>query len=295
MDLHYKQEATVGALVLVAVVLFIAGTMWLSGRSLRPGGGKLLVQFENVGTLKRGNPVKVSGVTLGSVAAIDFEEFGKVMVELELSNRITPKLDASAKLVSIGLVGDMQVELNPGSAVEPLPAGRVLIGTQDQGLTALGMDLGNQAQDLMAGVQELANKRLADDLHETLKAMQRMMNLYGDTTRGPTAEIGPTMRSLQRLSERLDSTLSNPDLERLLAHADTATARLTNLTDQFTTTSARLDTLLTKMNSGDGTMGRLVSDSTLYVEITETSRSLRKFLDELTKNPGKITVQVKFF
>jgi len=295
MDLHYRQEASVGALVLVALTLFIAGTMWLSGRSLRPGGDRITIQVTNAGTLKRGNPVKVSGVTMGAVENISFEEFGRVLVGISLSDKIVPKADASAKLTSIGLVGDMQIELNPGTADAPLPEDQIIIGTQDKGLMTLGGELGEQAKSVMSGFEELASKRLADDLHETLTAMQRMMNTYADTTRGPAAEMQTTMRSLQQLSGRLDSTLANPDIERFLAHADSATARLADLATQFTGTAARLDTLLSKTNAGEGTLGRMANDTTLYVEMTETTKSLRKLLDELTRNPGKITVQVKFF
>ncbi len=295
MDLHYRQEASVGALVLVALTLFIAGTMWLSGRSLRPGGDRITIQVTNAGTLKRGNPVKVSGVTMGAVENISFEEFGRVLVGISLSDKIVPKADASAKLTSIGLVGDMQIELTPGTADAPLPEDQIIIGTQDKGLMTLGGELGEQAKSVMSGFEELASKRLADDLHETLTAMQRMMNTYADTTRGPAAEMQTTMRSLQQLSGRLDSTLANPEIERFLAHADSATARLADLATQFTGTAARLDTLLSKTNAGEGTLGRMANDTTLYVEMTETTKSLRKLLDELTRNPGKITVQVKFF
>ncbi len=295
MDLHYRQEASVGALVLVSLALFIAGTMWLSGRSFRSGGDRVTIQVTDAGTLKRGNPVKVSGVTMGAVENITFEEFGRVLIGVSLSDRIVPKADASAKLTSIGLVGDMQIELNPGTAAEPLPRDQIIIGSQDKGLMTLGSELGEQARSVMSGFEELASKRMADDLHETLEAMQRMMNTYSDTTRGPAAEMQTTMRSLQQLSGRLDSTLANPDIERFLAHADSATARLADLATRFTGTAARLDTLLSKTNAGEGTLGRMANDTTLYVEMTETTRSLRKLLDELTRNPGKITVQVKFF
>ena len=65
MDLHYKQEATVGALVLVALILFIGGTMWLGGKQFSTRT-PVAVQFADDGTLKRGSPVRGSGVQLSS-------------------------------------------------------------------------------------------------------------------------------------------------------------------------------------------------------------------------------------
>ena len=61
MDMRYGREAIVGALVIAAIVIFVLGTMWLSGRSL--GNRHLVrVQFSHVSGLKRASPVTISGV-----------------------------------------------------------------------------------------------------------------------------------------------------------------------------------------------------------------------------------------
>ena len=53
MDLRYKREVTVGTLVIVAIVLFIVGTMWLSGRSIAADNDEFWIQFPNGAGLKR--------------------------------------------------------------------------------------------------------------------------------------------------------------------------------------------------------------------------------------------------
>ena len=107
MDLHYKQEITVGALVLSGVSSFVLGTMWLSGKESRSGKRVVNVQFDDVGNMKAGNPVKVSGVQLGKVEEIAFRSVRDVLVTLTLDPRIEPKTDATALLSSVGLVGDV--------------------------------------------------------------------------------------------------------------------------------------------------------------------------------------------
>ena len=82
MDLHYKQATAVGGMVLVAVVAFVAGTLWLQGRSF--GGGNLYTaKFVNIGSLKRGSAVRVSGVDVGNVERIDFRAVGDVAAILQ--------------------------------------------------------------------------------------------------------------------------------------------------------------------------------------------------------------------
>jgi len=56
-----------------------------------------------------------------------------------------------------------------------------------------------------------------------------------------------------------------------------------------------VDTLILKINRGDGTIGKLMNDTTMYTQLTELSASLKAFVDDLKKNPGKIPIQVKIF
>jgi phospholipid/cholesterol/gamma-HCH transport system substrate-binding protein len=295
MDLHYKQEVTVGALVLAAVAVFVLGTMWLGGKSLSTGDQLIRVQFGDVGNLKVGNPVKVSGVTLGSVEEIRFEDVGNVQVGLRLDPRIQPKTDAKARIVAIGLVGDLMIAFDPGTAAEPLPAGQVIPGEQDKGFTDMGMELGDQAKATLAGVQEVANQQLADDLHNTLSSIQRLADTYSNTRTGPSAELTSALQSLEQLSTRLDSTLGDPAINRTIAQTESLTVRFNQLADQLAGTGSRIDSLLSKVNSGQGTAGKMVNDSTLYVNLRDLSASLKAFVDDLRKNPGKISVQVKLF
>jgi phospholipid/cholesterol/gamma-HCH transport system substrate-binding protein len=295
MDLHYKQEVTVGGLVLAAIAVFVLGTMWLGGKSLRTGEQLLQVQFSNVGNLKVGNPVKVSGVTLGSVEAIRFEDVGKVMVGVRLDPRIQPKADARARISAVGLVGDLVITFEPGTAAELLPAGAIIPGEQEKGFTDLGMELGDQAKATLASVQDLANKQLADDLHNTLTSIQRLADTYANTKSGPSAELTSALQSLEQLSGRLDSTLANPAVNRTIAQTESLTVRFNQLAEQLAGTGHRIDSLLSKVNSGQGTAGKVVNDSTLYVNLRDLSASLKAFVDDLRKNPGKISVQVKLF
>ena len=103
------------------------------------------------------------------------------------------------------------------------------------------------------------------------------------------------MVDLRRLSARIDSILASPALERVLTNADSATLRFGRLADQYTATGARVDTLLMKINRGEGTLGKLMTDTTMYVQLRELSASLKAFVDDLKKNPGKIPIQVKIF
>jgi phospholipid/cholesterol/gamma-HCH transport system substrate-binding protein len=113
MDFRYSREVIVGTIVTVAILVFIFGTMWLSGRSVS-SDNLAHIQFANVSGLKRASPVRVSGVNVGKVEKIEFVDVGKVLVTASLPVKIRPRVDAEAKIVSVTLVGDYS-----GFRVEP--------------------------------------------------------------------------------------------------------------------------------------------------------------------------------
>jgi phospholipid/cholesterol/gamma-HCH transport system substrate-binding protein len=294
MDLRYSREVIVGAIVTVAILVFIFGTMWLSGRSVS-SSNLVHLQFANVSGLKRASPVRVSGVNVGKIERIEFVDVGKVAVTASLPPKIRPRVDAAATIVSVTLVGDYAVDFDPGRSSEFLGPGKVILGTQDLGLSGRAMELSDRADSIMIGAQAIVNRQTADQLRSTLtalegtlKATQRTMQVYSDSSRGPTAELTRTMAAFRQLSTRLDSTLANPALGRALSRTDTLTGNLAAMT-------ARFDSTLAAINRGQGTLGKFATDSGLYYDMRDVAKSLKDVLDELKKHPGKVPVTVKIF
>ncbi len=294
MDFRFTREVIVGAIVTAAILVFIFGTMWLSGRSVS-SDNLARIQFANVSGLKRASPVRISGVSVGKVERIEFVDVGKVLVTASLPDKIRPRVDAAAKIVSVTLVGDYAVDFDPGRAGELLPPGKIILGTQDLGLSGRALELSDRADSIMIGAQAIVNKETAEQLRSTLTALegtlraaQRTMQIYGDSTRGPTAELTRTMVSFRQLTTRLDSTLAHPALDRTLSRTDTLAGNLAAMT-------ARFDSTLAAINRGQGTLGKFATDSGLYYDLRELSHSMKALLDELKKNPGKVGVTVKLF
>jgi phospholipid/cholesterol/gamma-HCH transport system substrate-binding protein len=103
------------------------------------------------------------------------------------------------------------------------------------------------------------------------------------------------MAAFRDLSARLDSTLASPGLNRGLANLDSVTAGLAAMTTQMTRTGATLDTLLAAINQGQGTLGKFASDTGLYNDMRGTLQSLKALIDDIKRDPGRITVQLKVF
>ncbi len=296
MDLHYQKEVGVGTMVLLGIGLFIGGTMWLKGIGFNHDERTAIVQFADAGTLKKDNPITVSGVAVGRVLAVKFVEPGKVLVTVTLPPTLPVYTDATAKVDAGIFTSDARVLLTTGAPpAAPLPNGGTIRGITDVGLFAKGSALADRADSVLLGLQMVANQQTADNLQRSLKAMEQLLTTLNKTLPATSAEATRSMVALRHLTEHMDSTIGSLPLASTLSRADTLSQNLSTMSIQLAATGARLDTLLQLVTSGQGTLGKFATDSGLYVDSRATAQSLKLLLDELAKHPGKIQVQVKLF
>ncbi|HTO72190.1 MAG TPA: MlaD family protein, partial [Gemmatimonadales bacterium] len=224
MDLHYRKETTVGALVILGLALFVGGTMWLKGTSLKPSKRTVVVQFSDAAGLKPNNEVTVSGFSVGRVASVVFEGPGRIRVTANLTADLALHTDASAKVESGVFSNETKLVLNPGTpTAPPLPHDQAIPGLIDSGLFGKGAALADRADSTLIGVQAIANERTANDLRVTLAALQRTLNILSERLPQTTDEANKTLASLRHMTGRLDTLLSNPALDRTASRLDTLT------------------------------------------------------------------------
>lgn len=297
MDLSYKQEVGVGAFVLIGVAVFLVGMFWLTGQSLRTSGMSIDVMFESVAGLKQGDPVLVSGVKKGRVARVALERVHSVRVTLEISRDVRPHIDASAAVAAMDLFGAKFVDYSPGTPEkEVLPAGRVLTGTNSPDITDVAQGMAQRANELMENAASIVSDRLGEDIHNTLLVTQRAMNTLATAPEGPfVKQTTRTLQATERLMQRVDSLLGSGTG----ANIDSVSRNLARLTDRLGHTTAELDTLLSRMNRGEGTLGKIASDTTMYHDLHALSISLTALLTDLKEHPDKYMkpglVRVKLF
>jgi phospholipid/cholesterol/gamma-HCH transport system substrate-binding protein len=296
MDLTYKQEVGVGAIVLVGFAVFLVGMFWLTGRSLGATGIKVDVMFESVAGLKQGDPVLVSGVKKGRVARVNLERVKSVRVTMELSKDVAPHIDASAAVAAMDLFGAKFIDYNPGARSEMLAEGRVITGSNTPDITDVAQGVANRANELMENAANIVSDRLGEDIHNTLVVTQRAMNTLANAPDGPfIKQTTRTLQATERVMQRVDSMLGSGTG----ANIDSISRNLTRLTNHLTHTTGQLDTLLSRINRGEGTLGRMAADTVMYANLRDLSVALTALLTDLKQHPDKYMkpglVRVKLF
>ena len=296
MDLTYKQEVGVGAIVLIGFAVFLVGMFWLTGRSIGSTGIPVDVMFASVAGLKQGDPVLISGVKKGRVARVNLERVKSVRVTLEISKDVAPHIDASAAIGSMDLFGAKFIDYSPGAREEMLARGRVITGTNAPDITDVAQGVATRANELMENAANIVSDRLGEDIHNTLVVTQRAMTALSNMPEGPfIRQTTRTLEATEKVMQRVDSMLGSGTG----ASIDSVSRNLARLTDHLSHTTTQLDTLLSRMNRGEGTLGKLASDSMMYRNLTDLSRALTELLTDLKEHPDKYMkpglVRVKLF
>jgi phospholipid/cholesterol/gamma-HCH transport system substrate-binding protein len=234
-------------------------------------------------------------VRVGRVANVVLQGVGDVMVYLEVNRAQRPHVDAQALVASADFFGAKFVDYVPGSSPELLRERQVITGTREVAVTEAAANLTSRASDALAGVQTLLSEQTAQDIHRTLVAVERTLNVISRVGEGPTInETQQTLQAVQRLAVRLDSTFAKPDLKKSLDQMDEVTQSLKEMTDGLSSATNALGSILTKIDKGEGMIGRAVNDTTLHGDLHEVLISLRKLLDDVRERPGRY-VNVKVF
>ena len=291
MDLTYKQEIGVGAIVLGGLALFVGGYFWLTGKSLSAGETSVNVVFTNVSGLKQGDPVFVSGVKSGRVARVSLDRVGRVTVTLELGTDVRPRIDASAAVLSLDFFGAKFIDYNPGDETKPfLDDGSAILGASPPDVTELASGMAARADELFGNASAMVSEQMSIDMRNTLIAMQRTLNIMSEIGSGPlAAQTTATMRRAEQVMARWDSVLSAGAVQRF----DSVSRNVAVLTEHMGQAAAALDTFMVRMNRGEGTFGRMATDTTLYKSMTETLTAMTALMNDFKERPGRyFTVKV---
>jgi phospholipid/cholesterol/gamma-HCH transport system substrate-binding protein len=296
VDLTYKQEVGVGAIVLIGVAVFLVGMFWLTGQSLRTSGVAVDVMFQSVAGLKQGDPVLVSGVKKGRVARVSLERVKSVRVTLEISRDVAPHIDASAAVAAMDLFGAKFIDYNPGARDEMLARGRLITGSNQPDITDVAQGVANRANELMENAANIVSDRLGEDIHNTLIMTQRAMSTLSGMPEGPfIRQTTRTLQATERVMQRVDSMLGSGTGRNI----DSISTNLARLTNHLSHTTAAIDTLISRVNRGEGTLGRMAADSAMYHNLNALSVSLTALLTDLKEHPDKYMkpglVRVKLF
>lgn len=291
-----SREIKTGIIVIGGILLFILGFSYLKSSPLLDDNRTYYAVYSHVGGLQPGTQVTINGFTVGKVNNIRFKDgTGKLVVTFSVDNDFDFSRNSVAELYDTGIIGGKGIQIKPVFDSGPMAKnGDTLPSNIRPGLTELVQQkltplqakvegAVSNADSLLMNVNDVLDADTKKNLQETINGLNRVVSSFEQSS-------AALNRILQGNEGRLDSTLGN---------IHNLSANLENITDSLQTagvagsvkkleaTLNNLNTVLAKVESGDGTLGKLVNDQTLYNNLSEASRELDLLLQDFRLNPKR--------
>jgi len=262
-------------------------------------------EYNNVQGLNTASTVTINGVDVGKVVNINFnkdpKKRGQLIVEFSVENDFEFSKNSVAKIYSASLMGGKSLAVIPSYEGEIALPGDVLMGEIESDIFSSVADKLNplqakvenvivSADSLMSGLNDVLNEKSKEQIKQSLTSLNTtLLNLQ--KVSGSLDEI------VKKNDEKLSNTLSNAELMtgNLAKLSDTlVNANLGEMVKNMDAALIRVNTILSNLESGQGTMGKLLTDDEMYVNLTNASKELEELLREVKLHPKRF-VHVSVF
>ena len=277
---QHKAELQVGALVLVSIIVLVWGMVWITSSGIGRGGFSFHVFTPDAQQVTAGDRVFLHGVDVGSVQRVGLAE-GGVLLDVSVSPQVSIPVDSKASIQSAGFLGSQTVVLVPGHASGRLAAGDTIAAAPAAGLTAMASSLGEDAQSVLDRTKRLLADSAIDAMHSTARDLSGTMHDLRGLVDSERATLGRLIESLESTSSQLSSATSGPELRETLVRLDSLTGRLHETSRGLDASSRSLASILDKVDSGEGSLGKLVNDENLYDKVTAAAENLQSASEEI--------------
>lgn len=300
--MQIRKEVKIGLLVIVALGFLFWGYNFLRGSNIFNSGNTFYGIYPSVEGVNEGGPVFYRGYKVGSIYDISLseEEPGAFKVTFGVQRALPVAVDAVAQIYSTDLLGSKAIQILPGKDSEVLVSGsRIRSGVASdlkEQVTDEIIPLKEKAELLMArldtvlaGVSVLFTEENKAGLEQAVKDFNASMSHLQHTTGSinqALAEGGSINRSLTNLegfTEVLQQQGANvgTSLENLAAFSD----ELGQL--PLGDIGHKADSLLRALTEGEGSLGQLLRDETLYLNMNDAVANMDRLMVDIRQNPSR--------
>jgi len=298
-----------GVLIFVLTGLFIFGIMYVQDITLKKSNYSFTVIFANVQGLNEGDDVNMLGKRIGKVSRAKI--IGqKIAVELSIDNSFAFKIpvDSKIEVKSEGLMGSKYVSINPGvNDKKYILAGETVEGQREYdfseitpGIVPITQDIGVFARRLKATLGEEEKDRIRNtilNIESLTSELDGFVKGYREVlSKSEREDLSDIVTNLKMASESIKEKVDN-DLSQILSgfknvsdqseDLKQAIINLKSSSESLNSSSKKFENILAKIDSGEGTLGKMVNDPGLYDNLNVLSQDAQELVKDFKDNPTK--------
>lgn len=310
--MKYTKEIKVGVFAIVGITLLVLGYNFLKGFNPLHGYNKYYVVFNNVSGIVKSSQVTINGLKVGQVESIGMLRNGdpnNLLVTLIVENSIQLPKGTTATISSQGLLGSTDIVIAPAAFNGAILANKdTLVAGYEESITTsiqkIVTPLKEKSEQVLATLDRVllsmndvfdstGTQKLASGINDFSGTLHNMRNITGrfdklteeeyDKLKGMLSNMESITRNLKNNNEAIGKALKSVSRITDSVAASDLTATINHTRDvmkEFATT-------LEKVNKGEGSLGKLANDDSLYMNINKTSAELTALMKDMQEYPGR--------
>lgn len=295
-----SNESKVGIFAAFSITILILGYNYLKGRDLFTSTNTYYAVFNTVDGLIVSNPVLINGYRIGQVSKVKLltNDSLKLLVEIEVQSSINVPVNSTIKVYSSDLFGTKSVELLLGDDARIAQNKDTLTPYMEPGfvdnLNKITEPLRDKVKNILEGLDSTFNGESGAALRAAMEKLPTTMNSLNGTLNSVQHTMNTKVATLLDHAISIERMILDNEatIKRTFSKIETFTDTLNALHLQETMTRANdvlasLDTTLTNINKGKGTLGQLATNQSLYDEMEKVSKDLDALLKDLKEHPGR--------
>ena len=290
------KEIKAALFVLLGVFLFLIGFNFLNGTSLFKSEKNLYAIYDQVEGLQSGTTVTVNGLSVGKVSSIDFlPNSNRILVKFTVRNDLNFSKNSIAEIYEAGLIGGKSIAIIPvldGNRM--LVSGDTLVSRTKPGLTDV---VGSEIAPLQKKLEQILINvdTLVSSLNTVLddKAQQGLNKAL--------SEVSVTVSNLNSISNSLSKILVSQEsnINQTINNFSEASANINQISDSLSKTDLKalvseikntattLNSIFKSIDSGEGTLGKLMKDEGLYNNLEASTKEVELLIKDLKEHPKR--------
>ena len=300
--MNISKEIKAGLIAILAISSFVVFFQFLKGKNVFTTNNYFYIKYDNVDGLERSNAVTINGLKVGLVDDIIpiTDKNGKIhfLVKVSIENQYSFSKNSSIEIFEPGLMGGKQLKINLVYDQITAKDGDTLKGEmKPSALASMASDLSPKVSNVLTQLDStLSNtsklldeqnrreiKLLLANLNQTISSFKST----SDQTNQLLAESQPKINTLLKSANETMASTKNT-LEKFGNVAEGIdTKNLNNSINKLRETAYKLNSVITGIEKGEGTLGKLTKDEELYNNLSKTSNSLNELIVDLKENPKR--------
>ncbi|MEW6753222.1 MAG: MlaD family protein [Candidatus Latescibacterota bacterium] len=287
------REVVVGVFVLVGLVSALVTLFVLTDASTFRGRYTVYTVVEDAGGIRRGDPVQMRGVNIGRVQGFHITP-SAVRIGLEIDGQYDIPQGSHIELVANSILGGVSAVVIAGESALTVSGGETLPGSRGRGLMDAAGALAAEAGEVLGRTQQALSRQTVANIQEGSTQLRRLLVQLNEIAGEQRAGLHDLSQSLRRSADGVERAATLPELESAIRRVDQLTVRMDGMTGTLERSATSLDSILGRIERGEGTLGRLARDESLYhnlngaaVSLDRAATSLDQLTQDFRKNPKR--------